>query len=126
MLSKPDVRDSYNKARRRVLRVGDGTYMVSSLTNNTSGEMHYDTQRIIFKQVQEEAASNWRDLKPKYKDEKWLRQDLNVRKSMRSRPITSGSSFIMGIAACGVFAAGLFALNYKYTRRHMEVKDAGK
>lgn len=88
VLSKPDTRKEYDLKRRKYLNrqcssggvAGGGGTMVSA---------DISTQQGNFQNVQAAACSNWRELKGKYRTEKWRNLSLSERKLKRARPVNN-------------------------------------
>jgi DnaJ-class molecular chaperone len=77
ILSKPEVRQKYDGARRRLLGPAS-----SSTIGGIPSEVptSFNTHKTNFVNVQKAASSNWRDIQDKYKSEKWQKLPLKDRK----------------------------------------------
>lgn len=83
ILSKPEIRAMYDMSRRKLLNIFDPAVNVKasqSIDTGRNNVMLYETQRILFKETQKNASSNWRELKDKYKSEQWQSKDLAFKK----------------------------------------------
>ena len=83
ILSRPEIRESYDLTRRRMIHRNDFYPDKNSNFRDLNKNIdipNYDVQRLQFKETQKHASSNWRELKDKYKSEQWQKKDLAFKK----------------------------------------------
>jgi hypothetical protein len=92
-LSRPDIRDKYDRERARIYLNKVDTVNGSKSINYHSDVPSYTAQKENYYNVTlNHASSNWRELRDKYKTEKWQNKPLSEKKMSRIRTITSGTS----------------------------------
>lgn len=79
VLSKPDSRRKYDE-QLKVKAISSLPFGTVTDRYHPESSEAFSTQRNNFVSVQKNACSNWKDLKDKYKTEKWQAMPLETRK----------------------------------------------
>lgn len=110
VLSKPEIRKSYDRDRNLLLSPFGSEIPLSSFHSVTDHHIttSFASSRENYTQaVKKNASSNWRDLQDKYKMDKWRNSSLQHKKDFRARPVKSLtgmgiSAFMIGLPILGV------------------------
>ena len=120
ILSKTETRSRYDSFRaRQGYNGGTSLQADGSIAMPTEIPLNYDTQRANFASVKHAASSNWRELKDKYKTEKWQNMPLPEKKLLRKRNVGSlaGSIVLVAIPCVLIGTAA-----YSYWSSHFGVE----
>ena len=106
VLSDAGVKLQYDNARSHpIVTSGSGMSVGSGIGNPAT---IYTVQKDNYNtRVRREASSNWRELKNKYKTEKWQNLSLNKRKSLRARPVTSLTGVLVAVGGMVTITGGI-------------------
>ena len=102
ILSDSKMRTMYDNARF-------SPSMLSPQITTSQATPGFNVQKDNYNtRVRREASSNWRELKNKYKTEKWQNLSLNKRKSLRARPVTSLTGVLVAVGGMVTITGGIW------------------
>lgn len=106
VLSRPDVRANYDRERFQLKYTSINPGYPGGINNQQyqpnsdvgeSGHSMVETHRQNYVNLTKvNASSNWQETQNKYRTDQWQNMPLSERKTVRHRPLASGTGFILG------------------------------